>query len=124
MGYRHRRRPRRRRDLALADRQATIHFLPRDIERIDVERITTDMGPCLVTTPEQTALDLAHLPKLGDMEFDAWSAIDALLPRCDNEVLDRLRRRAAAQRRASPPFYPSARTCDRVSAATEPSEQR
>ena len=86
---------RRRRDLALADRQATIHFLPHDIGRIDVARMTTDMGPCLVTTPELTVLDLAHLPKLGDMEYDVWNAIDTFLPRCDNDVLDR---RAAEQR--------------------------
>jgi hypothetical protein len=87
--------PRRRRDLTLTDRKATIHFLPRDIERIYVERMTTDMGPCLVTTLEQTVLDLSHLPRLGDMEFEAWNTIDALLPRRDNEVVDRL----AAQQR-------------------------
>jgi hypothetical protein len=36
------------------------------------------------------------------MEFAAWNAIDALLPRCDNEILDRLaaeQRLNAAQRR-------------------------
>lgn len=87
--------PRRRRDVALTDRQATVHFLPRDIDTIQVERMTTDLGPCLVTTPAQTVLDLAHLPKLGGMEVDAWTAVDALLPRCDSGVLDDL---AAEQR--------------------------
>ena len=64
--------------------------------------MTTDMGPCLVTAPEQTVLDLAHLPRLGDMEVEVWNAIDALLPSCDNEVLDCLtaeQRLNAAQRR-------------------------
>ena len=36
------------------------------------------------------------------MELDVWNAIDALLPHCDNDVLDRLaaeQRLNAAQRR-------------------------
>ncbi len=82
--------PRRRRDLTLADREATIRFLPRDIEVLQVERMTTDLGPCLVTTPEQTVLDLVHLPKLGDMEFEVWNAIDVLLRRCDEATLEQI----------------------------------
>lgn len=79
--------PRRRRDLHLADREATIRFLPRDIEQLRLERMTTDVGPCLVSTPEQTVLDLAHLPKLGDMQYEVCNAIDLLLRRCDQAVL-------------------------------------
>jgi len=78
--------PRRRADLHLSDRTATIRFLPREVDQIEAERLTTDMGPCLVTTPERTVLDLAHLPNLGAMESEAWAAIDQLLPRCNEAV--------------------------------------
>jgi hypothetical protein len=93
---------RKRRDLMLADRTATIRFLPRDIEQLRVERMTTDMGRCLVTTPEQTVLDLAHLPKLGEMEFEVWNTIDLLMRRCDDAVLHEIateQRLGAALRR-------------------------
>lgn len=82
--------PRRRQEMRLGDRPATIRFLPRKVDEILAERIGTDMGPCLVTTPEQTVLDLAHLPKLGNMEFDVWAAVDLLLPRCDEATLVRI----------------------------------
>jgi hypothetical protein len=87
--------PRRRRDLRLADRDATIRFIPRDIDRLQLERMTTDLGTCLVTTPEQTVLDLAHRPTLGEMEHEARSAIDVLSRRCDHAVLEEI---AAEQR--------------------------
>jgi hypothetical protein len=82
--------PRRRAALRLADRAATIHFLPRDVDKVRAERRATDMGHCWVTTPEQTVLDLAHLPRLGDMEQDAWAAVDQLLPRCDEEEMKQI----------------------------------
>jgi len=53
--------PRRREPLRLTDRSATIRFLVRDIDVMHVEMLQTDLGACLVTTPEQTVLDLAHL---------------------------------------------------------------
>jgi hypothetical protein len=82
--------PRRREELRLTDRQARIRFLVRDLDAMGVEMLQTDMGPCLVTTPEQTVLDLGHLPRLGELEEEAEAAIRALLPRCEPEVLARL----------------------------------
>jgi hypothetical protein len=52
--------------------------------------MTTDLGQCLVTTGEQTVLDLAHWPNLGHVVEEAGAAIVALLPRCSEETLERL----------------------------------
>ncbi|MEV6965579.1 type IV toxin-antitoxin system AbiEi family antitoxin [Hamadaea sp. NPDC051192] len=87
--------PRRRESLRLTDRPATIRFFVRDIDVMQAETLQTDMGPCLVTTPEQTVLDLAHLAVGDDSPQEAESAIRALLPRCDRETLDEI---AAGQR--------------------------
>lgn len=82
--------PRRRQDLRLADRQAVIRFLPREVTQMQVERLQTDTGACLVTTPEQTVLDLAHLRRTAEMEDETEAAIRALLPRCDKTVLEQI----------------------------------
>ena len=84
-----------RRDILLRDRDGVIHFVQRDTEALDAELMTTELGQCLVTTVEQTVLDLAHRPGLGDAEDEAEAAIAALLSRCDGAVLERL---AAEQR--------------------------
>jgi predicted transcriptional regulator of viral defense system len=87
--------PKRRHDIAMRDRDATIHFVVRDTDGLDAELMATELGQCLVTTPEQTALDLAHHPDLGDAADEAHGAIAALLPRCDPQTLERI---AAEQR--------------------------
>lgn len=87
--------PRRRQEIRLADRDAVIRFLPRDLNLVRVELLRTDLGECLVTTPEQTVLDLAHLRRDPADEDDARAAIRALLPRCDD---DNLKEIAATQR--------------------------
>lgn len=79
-----------RRDLTLRDRDGMIHFVRRDTDHIDAELMTTDLGQCLITTPEQTVLDLAHRPNLGHAADQAHTAIAALLPRCNEETLERL----------------------------------
>ncbi len=91
--------PRRRETLRMTDRPATIRFLVRDITDLQVEVMQTDLGDCLVTTPEQTVLDLAHLPNIGEMEDEALAAIHALLPRCDQELMAEI---AATQRLRQP----------------------
>jgi hypothetical protein len=53
------------------------------------------------------------------MEYDAWNAIDALVPRCDSEILDRL---AAEQRLNAPQRRLRTRARERAIAATEPGE--
>jgi hypothetical protein len=82
--------PRRRATLRLTDRDATIQFFLRDIDILDVELLATDLGPCLVTTPEQTVLDLTHLRRAGALEEEVDEAIRVLLPRCDDERLQRI----------------------------------
>jgi AbiEi antitoxin C-terminal domain len=82
--------PRRRAALRLTDRHATIQFLARDVDRIDAAVMATDLGPCLVTTVEQTALDLMHLPRLGGLDDEAIAAAKGLLPRCDEAELERI----------------------------------
>jgi len=63
--------PRTRRTLQMVDRRALVRFRARDIAALQVERMETDLGGCLVTTPEQTVLDLAYRPNIGDLEDEA-----------------------------------------------------
>jgi predicted transcriptional regulator of viral defense system len=95
--------PRQHREIALSDRSAVIRFVKRDTGRLDAERIDTPLGPTLVTTPEQTVLDLAHRPELGDVEVDIRSAVAELYARSDRQRLTALasdQRRIASLRRA------------------------
>ena len=98
--------PKNRPRLALSDRDATIWFVRRDTDRLDAERLGTDLGPALVTTVEQTLLDLAHRPQLGGVPAEAHAAIRALWPRADGDRLaeiareQRLRSALARARRA------------------------
>lgn len=95
--------PRQHREIALSDRPAVVRFIKRDTSRLDAERIDTPLGPALVTTPEQTVLDLAHRPELGDAEVDIRSAVIELYARSDRQRLSALasdQRRIASLRRA------------------------
>lgn len=87
--------PAQRNAIMLADRAATVRFVKRDTGRLDAERIATELGPTLVTTPEQTVLDLARRPDLGDATDEVRDAVRILIGRADDELLDEL---AAAQR--------------------------
>lgn len=87
--------PAQRNAIRLADRRATVRFVKRDTDRLDAERITTELGPVLATTPEQTVLDLARRPALGGAEEEARAAVRILLARAEPAVLDQL---ATAQR--------------------------
>jgi predicted transcriptional regulator of viral defense system len=95
--------PRQHREIALSDRPAVVRFIKRDTGRLDAERIDTPLGPTLVTTPEQTVLDLSHRPELGDVEVDIRSAVAELYARSDRQRLATLaseQRRMASLRRA------------------------
>jgi predicted transcriptional regulator of viral defense system len=85
-----------RTELRLADRDASVLFVRRDVKALDVERRATELGQGWVTTVEQTLLDLAARPDLGGMPDEAEAAVHALLPRADRAVLAEL---AGAQRR-------------------------
>lgn len=79
--------PKQRATIRLRDRDATIRFVTRDTDRLDAETIRTELGRAMVTTPEQTVLDLAHRPTLGDTEIEVPTAIRALYHRCDPQRL-------------------------------------
>jgi len=85
-----------RRTLRLTDRDATVVFARRKIGTLDVERRATELGHCWLTTIEQTLLDLAARPDLGELPHEADAAVRALLPRVDRRLLTEL---ATAQRR-------------------------
>jgi hypothetical protein len=87
--------PRQRRPIRLTDRRATVIFVKRNTDRLDAERMSTDLGSALVTGVEQTVLDLAHRPDLGDVPGETRAAVRGLMPRCDRQLLDQL---AADQR--------------------------
>lgn len=89
--------------VALADRDAKVVFVRRNIARLDAERFSTDLGGALVTTAEQTLLDLAHRPDVGGVPDEARAAVRALWPRADASTLEQLaggQRLRTAMRRA------------------------
>jgi predicted transcriptional regulator of viral defense system len=87
--------PKQHRPISLVDRPAVIQFVKRDTDTLDAERVQTQLGPALVTTPEQTILDLAHRPQLGNAEIDIPDAVAALYNRSDQERMGTI----AAQQR-------------------------
>lgn len=87
--------PEWRHPVTLHDRDGVIQFVERNTDALDAELMTTELGQCLVTTPEQTVLDLAHRPDLGHVAEEVQAAITALLQRCDQGTLERI---AAEQR--------------------------
>lgn len=97
--------PKQRPGLLLADRHARVTFVRRATDRLEAERVSTDLGSALVTTVEQTLLDLAHRPDLGGVPDEAHAAVAALWSRADAEELDRIaadqRLRAALERARS-----------------------
>jgi hypothetical protein len=62
--------PKQRPAVVLLDRPGRITFVRRDVERLEAERMTTDLGTALATTIEQTVPDLARCPELGGAAAD------------------------------------------------------
>jgi hypothetical protein len=59
-------------------------FVKRDVNRLDLERVDTQLATGWVTTVEQTLLDLASRPRLGDLSSsDIAEAIRTLATRAD-----------------------------------------
>jgi hypothetical protein len=95
--------PDQHRPIRLKDRQSVVRFVKRDTDRLDAERIETPLGPAIVTTPEQTLLDLAHRPQLGHAPDEVPAAIAMLYQRSDHQRLEALaadQHRTASLRRA------------------------
>lgn len=95
--------PRQHRPIDLAG-GGEVRFVKRDVDRLDARQQQLDeLGRGLVATPEQTVIDIAHRHEESierDLEDEA---IRALLPRCDQYVLERLasdQRRMASLERA------------------------
>lgn len=65
----------------------TVHFVGREMERLDVTPESTELGTGLVTTPEQTVFDLLQRPGQGDAEEEALRAVPQLYPMVDPEEL-------------------------------------
>lgn len=78
--------PTQRRPLRFADRPGLIRFVARAVEALDAVAVPTELGTALVTTPEQTALDLARADPRGALP-DVQAAIDALWVMCEPDVL-------------------------------------
>lgn len=93
--------PAQRRPTALAD-GASARFMCRDVETLDVEPTATELGKALVTTPAQTALDVARDPRALE-DSDVRSMAEHLLAMDGfdrvSEIAERQgRTRAAVQR--------------------------
>jgi hypothetical protein len=87
--------PTRHDPIDLLDRPARIRFVRRDTARLAVQPVTTELGRALVTTIEQTVLDLGRRPSLDIGDDQIPEALRILLPRCDVQLLEDL---ADAQR--------------------------
>ena len=90
--------PRQRRPVALAD-GTRVTFTTLDVEALDATLEDSGIGAFLVTSPEQTLLDLLDRPDLGGMPDEARSALPALLTQSSVTTLDDLTEgRSAASR--------------------------
>lgn len=87
---------RHRATITLVDREASILFVRRDVERIEVERRPLELGQGWVTTIEQTVVDLASRPELGGVPDESTAAVRALLLRADRDLVREL---SVAQRK-------------------------
>jgi hypothetical protein len=79
--------PTRHDPIRSADRQAVVRFVVRDTTRLDAERIRTELGPVLVTTPEQTVLDLMKRPVMRSHGRLVWDPAISEVPEHRGAVL-------------------------------------
>lgn len=70
--------------------KGTLRFMKRDVDALDARLERTELGAILVTTPEQTVLDLTKRPGLTGAPEAANEAIRNLLPQCDRSTLERI----------------------------------
>lgn len=57
-----------------------VHFVQRDLDLLDAVLETTELGPALVTTPEQTHVDLLMRPAQGGSADTSLAAAQQLIP--------------------------------------------
>lgn len=83
--------PRQQKPMPLTDRvHGRVIFVKRDVTRLGAVLMATELGNVLATTREQTLLDLAKRPQLGDAQEQVDEAIRELLPRVDFELVTKL----------------------------------
>lgn len=81
--------PNQHRPIPFTDRSGTIRFVMRDVAALDAVLVRTDLGQTLVTSAEQTALDLARRdPDFSDP--DVVGVIKALLVQSDLRVIEEI----------------------------------
>ena len=71
-------------------KKGIVRFMKRDTDALDARLERTELGGVLVTTPEQTVLDLTKRPGLAGTLEAAAEAVRNLLPRCDRATLERI----------------------------------
>lgn len=74
----------------LGPRAGRIIFVEREVDDLDAVLRPLPLGRALVTTPEQTVLDLARRPHLGELPGEATEALRFLVPQCDDGRLEEL----------------------------------
>lgn len=67
-----------------------VRFMKRDTDALEARLERTELGPALITTPEQTVLDLTKRPGLAGTPEAAAEAIRNLLPQCERATLERI----------------------------------
>jgi predicted transcriptional regulator of viral defense system len=83
--------PHQHRPVTLED-GGQVLFVARDTARLDARLETLETGRALVTTPEQTMLDLAKRPELGGAPDEARAALANFAPRANWDKVERLAR--------------------------------
>lgn len=81
--------PQQHRPVGLVDGGRVV-FTTTDTEALDARLEVGALGGYLVTTPEQTFLDLVARPRLGGLPQEASDAAVALVPHLDRDRLERL----------------------------------
>lgn len=76
--------------IRLEFKKGLVRFVKRDTDALDARLERTELGGVLVTTPEQTVLDLTKRPKSAGTPEAAAEAIRSLLPQCDRDTLERI----------------------------------
>lgn len=71
-------------------KDGTVRFMKRDTPALDARLERTELGSVLVTTPEQTVLDLTKRPGLAGTHEAATEVVRNLLPQCDRATLEQI----------------------------------
>jgi len=82
--------PEQHRPITLEAGGGRVVFTRKDVDKLDARLERSGLGWFLVTTPEETLLDLLDRPELGGMPAEAIAALGALGGMVDQDRLQRL----------------------------------